>query len=186
MRDIIEAMRTVAEPFALPAPSPAVPPAARLRAGVVDLGRLLGTVAVAAALAALVLLALAGAASVDPGRGVTALVFAVAAAGVPAATGGMAFDLATSGATAGQRRAGIHLEGSRARRLAWFALSPVALPAWAWLAALAALATASTPALLLAAATLIVAVAAAASGVLVLLGGTPIHERLTGTRLVRA
>jgi hypothetical protein len=92
------------------------------------------------------------------------------------------------GATPGQRRAGLEVEGSVVRRVNRLAFHPLALPLWVWLA-LTALAF-GTPRLGVAVAFVAALVLAMAFGSFVLWVISPtsraLHDRLARTRLVPA
>lgn len=109
-------------------------------------------------------------------------------AATPAWLAWTALRLVQRGATPGQARAGLRVTGRPSQRLLRFALHPLAVPGWLWLAILAAVATFN-----------LVALACATVGVALLLGGLAtaaltvlrptargLHDRAAGTRLVRA
>lgn len=100
-----------------------------------------------------------------------------------------AISLVTARATPGQRRHGLHLEAGRRAVGPWLALHPLfGSVAWAWLAGIAALATALTAALLLLAVALLVAAGGLVSLALVVLTEDPrtLHDRITGAHVVTA
>lgn len=109
-------------------------------------------------------------------------------AATPAWLAWTALRLAQRGATPGQARAGLRVAGRLRQRLIRFALHPLAASGWLWLAILTGVATFD-----------VVALACAVIGVLLLLGGLAtaalallrpgvrgVHDRVAGTRLVRA
>lgn len=159
---------------------------ARINAVAFDLACIAGSAVLGGLLASTWLFLRTSAGAVDAGRGDSALALAIAMAGVPAWYGLAALDVATAGATPGQRRAGLRVEGGPVARLARFAMSPAALPAWLWLSVMAML-TSLYPIQLLFASLAAAAVGLAlTSTVLVATGHRGLHERITATRLVRA
>lgn len=172
------------------APGLAVPEAPalrgrRVRALAVDLGTMALASLLASAVAVAWLLLRTGAATTDPSAGDSAIAFALALSALPAWYALAALDVLEAGATPGQRRAGLRIEGAPARRLVRLSLAPVALPGWAWLSTVALLTAVYPLALLVASVTAIVAVAALASTALVAAGRRGLHDRLAGTRVVR-
>ena len=161
----------------------------RLAAAGLDAGTLLvvqtGTLIVAVAY----LLARTSWGRLDVGVGDAFVATAIVGAAVPAWTAWQLLGVHARGATSGQRRRGLAVEGgARWRPLLRFAGHPIALPAWVWLALTALLA--GLPWLpLLTALVIVYVVLAGLISLLTLLvrpGALPIHDHLAGTRLVWA
>ena len=125
----------------------------------------------------------------DVGVGDAFVATAIVGASVPAWTVWQLVGVHFRGATFGQRRLGLAVEGrARWRRLLRFAGHPVALPAWSWLALTALLAELPWLPLVPALAIVFVVIAGLVSFVTLLVRpqALPQHDHLAGTRLVRA
>ena len=162
---------------------------ARLAAVGLDAGTLLvvltGTLIVALAY----LLAQTSWGRFDVGVGDAFVATAIVGSSAPAWTAWQLAELYLRGATLGQRRLGLAVEGAAPwRPLARFAVHPLALPAWGWLALTALLAELPWLPLLPALATALVALAGLVSlaTLLVRPAAPPLHDRAARTRLVRA
>ncbi|MFA7248193.1 MAG: RDD family protein [Dehalococcoidia bacterium] len=122
----------------------------------------------------------------------TAIALAVVAAVPPAWLARLAFTLLTTHATEGQRTAGLRIEVRRARDRTALALRlavhPLAVSGWAWGAGVLALAGVYAAALALAAVAALVCAAGLVSLAIVLVdpGARALHDRIAGTRVVRA
>ncbi len=109
-------------------------------------------------------------------------------AATPAWLAWTALRLVQRGATPGQARAGLRVTGRPRQRLLRFALHPLAVPGWLWLALLAGVATFNLVALACATVGLALLLGGLATAALAVLRPTArgFHDRATGTRLVRA
>lgn len=196
-------MPSTLPPLARPAPSegpvPAAPPASRpitrrlrLLAAARDALALLPAIAVALAIAVAWLLARTAWGRDDVRDVDSAVALATLAAVPPAWLARIAFGLVTAQATPGQRACRLRVEVTRARRrLALglrLALHPFGAAGWAWVAAVLALAGAFAIALAVAAIALALALGAVASLAMILADPDTraLHDRVAGTRLVRA
>jgi hypothetical protein len=125
----------------------------------------------------------------DVGLGDALVAASLLGAGVPAWAAWQLARLQLEGATLGQRRLGLAVEARAPwRRLARFAAHPLAVPVWGWLALTALIAGLPWLPLLPALAGGLVLLAGLVS--LAMLAVDPdargLHDRLAGTRLVRA
>lgn len=169
-----------------PAPTTAsVSRAVRLQAAARDAvaGAVIGSVALAVAVAWLFGTSDGGAQDVD--RAAATVGWAILLAAVPAWLSLLAISVPT-GATPGQRSSGLRVLGTPQRRLIRLAAHPFGATGWLWAASVLSLATVPVIPLLLAAVGVIVAGAGIASLVLLLIApeAPALHDRLAGTRLV--
>lgn len=180
-------MLPTATTAALPEGAVRVALARRWGAVGVDAGLGLGFTLIAAVVAVAWLLLRTRAGAVDVGAGDAAFAFALVLASVPAWLGLLAAGLIEDGATPGQRRAGLAIEGGRWERLARLAVHPLGAVGWLWLTVVAAIATVDGLAALFAAAAVIVLAGGVLSYALGLVrpGWPPLHDRIAGTRMVR-
>lgn len=159
-----------------------VPRWPRARATLRDALELLAALSVAGVIAMAWLLLRTGAGRDDVSEFDAILAAAVVLAVPPAWF--VRFALATAdGGTAGQRAAGLEVEGARRQRTLRVALHPLSLPAWWWLAALAAAAGAQLGAVALALTGGAVALGAAASLLRWAGGRAGLHDVAAGTRI---
>lgn len=159
---------------------------ARTRAVVFDLLLCAGSQVAVGALALVVFMLQTGAGARDLTTASATTGWAVALAAVPAWFGLLGHSSALLDGTPGQRSAGLELEGTPTRRVLRLAVHPLSALGWLWLAVVAALATIPGVPLLLVAAAFSVVAAGAVSAVMLLRDPNtlPLHDRLTGTRLV--
>lgn len=173
--------------------APGVSRGQRLMAVTIDLAAGAGLGLLLLATATLWLLLSSDRGAIDPAPRDAALAWAIAGAAAPAWLAWLAARLHRESATPGQRAAGLRVAGvdgtrGRARLAARLAAHPFGSVGWAWAAMLTAVAGGE----LLAALLLVVAAATLTAGmvtsVLLLVRPRmrPLHDRLAGTRLVRA
>lgn len=158
----------------------------RVAALIIDLAILAGFAAVASLLSLAWMLARTEGGRYDLAIGDSAVAFALLLAAVPAWAALLAADVVLFGATPGERRLRLAIEGGPLRRLVRLAVHPLGVIAWLWLAAMANLATLPVVGLVLLAVAMTGLLGVAASIILVLrapsAGG--VHDLLAGTRLV--
>lgn len=183
-------MHFVTMPAASSMPAAAAPAGvsrrARTRAVAFDLLLCAGIQVAFGALAFLVFIFQTGGGARDLTTATATTGWAIALAAVPAWLGLLGHSSALLDGTPGQRSAGFEVEGCPTRRVVRLAVHPLSALGWWWLALVAALATIPGVPLLLAAAGLIVLGGGLISAVLLLRNpnALPLHDRLTGTRLV--
>ena len=173
-------------------PSIAVPRRTRALAALIDLATLalLCFLASAAAIAWLLLRTSGGA--VDASDEDTAIAFALAGAVPPVWLAGLARGLLRHRATPGERALGLRVEGARREGRRALVLRLLVHPwgaiGWLWLAGVAWLAGIGWIAWPLTMLALVIMVVGLVSAALWLVrpDATPMHDRLAGTRLVRA
>jgi hypothetical protein len=121
----------------------------------------------------------------DVASGDATIAFGLAAAAVPAWLVLLVYDLVTVGATPGQRRAGLVVEGSSMARVGRLAAHPLGLAWWAWLASMLVLAEIPWVSLLPLTALFVCALGGVASFVLAILRPDlpAVHDFLAHTRL---
>ncbi len=171
------------------APGLLVPRRERFLAAAADLASALPMITIAVGVAAAWLLVRTGAGREDA-RGLdAAIALAVVGAVPPAWLARLALGLLDQHATPGQHARGLRVEATRTRAvLVRLALHPFGAVGWAWLAGIAALAQSMALAGVLGAVAALVLVAGGVSLAMILVapGAPTLHDRLAGTRLVRA
>jgi len=141
------------------------------------------------AVAAVWLFAVTGAGASEPGSLANSVAFAIVMMSIPA---WLAYLVGAScagpeeGATRGQRRAGIAVEGARLNRAVRLAAHPLGSAGWLWAAGVASLATVPGLPLLLAAMSIIVLAAGLVSVVMLTVRPrtAALHDRVAGTTVV--
>lgn len=165
---------------------------ARFAAVALDLGALLALLAIVAVAVAGWLLARTAWGRLDAGAADAWAAAALLAACVPAWGAWQLARLRRAGATFGEARAGLAVEASSARRrLLRFALHPLSVPVWGWLALTLLVSGLGGPALALAALCAIAGALAGLGGLAALAlaaarpGARAPHDLPAGTRLAR-
>ncbi len=179
--------------LALALPTPAAtgrPPSrvARWSAVSIDLalGAAFGGVAVALAFGWLLVRTSGGLRDVPAGD--AAFAFALVMASAPAWLAWLAYDLATRGATPGQRARGLFVLGSPSRRVLRLAFHPLGAIGWSWLALVSWIAVIPLLPLLFASVWLVVLAGGITTALLSFMrpGHPAVHDRLAYTRIARA
>ena len=166
------------------------PPRTRARIAAILLDAALGAglALLTGAIATTWLLVRTRAGALDAGAGDAAVGLALVLASVPAWLTWLAFDLASQGATPGQRARGLVVRGRPHRRALRLLVHPLGSVGWLWLALVTWLALLPALTLLFAS----IAIVVIGSGITSLLlavrtrGSRAIHDRIVNTRLSKA